>query len=230
MAASIRSTIRTNLRNKTYDTNAAAYVFTDAEWNAYLDNAIRAYSQIIPRQVKGTLSLVAAQYEDYTLPEDCRGIVSIMVGTTEYTVTEVFAGLFSITPAPGASATAVFKYLCVHTLPAADGSASTYDPIDEPLIEMHMLAQACETLSFDGAKYYQYTEGDVAENQGKTQEQFRAEADALLKEFAKRTEASKAQKDEIASVAATGATSTIAAVISRAEHPTRSTTIYREFE
>lgn len=219
-----RKPLRDQVRREIRDETSTAYVFTDDELNTYLNNAIRAYSKEIPREVKADLALVAGQ-ADYTAPDDLLDIVEISVGATEYAVTEIFGGLMTLSPTPSANATAVCKYRTGHTLPTADtgaGSTSTYDPIDEPLIVMHVKAQCWETLAGDGARYYDYSEGDIRENQGKTQDQYRKEANALYAEFDSGVIASKQAREARQPVAAR----TVAGVISR-KQPTASTTIYK---
>ena len=225
MSALERKPLRDQIRREIRDEASASYVFTDSELNTKINNAIRAYSKQIPHEVKATLSLVANQ-ADYAAPEDLRDVVEIKVGTAEYEVTEIFGGLLTLSPTPGASASATFKYRAGHTLPTADsgtGSASTYDPIDEPLIVKHVTAQCWETLAGDGAKYYDYQEGDIRENQGKTQEQFRKEADKLFVEF----DAGVAESKAALLARRPTITRTMAAVVGR-KKPTTSMTIYKD--
>jgi hypothetical protein len=220
-----RKDLRDQIRRQVRDEASGSYVFTDAELNTYLANAIRAYSKDIPREISTTLNLVDGQAE-YSLPEGCREIVSLNVGTTEYSVIDIFAGVMTISPTPTAAAVATFRYRGCHTIPTADtgeGSTSTYDAIDEPLIAMHVKAQCWETLAGDGARYYQYREGDVEENQGKTQEQFRKEADRLYAEFAAGVASSK---DTLQALRPT-AEHTIAGVVSRESKQRGANSIYR---
>ncbi len=226
-----RKALRDQIRREIRDENAAAYVFTDPELNAYLNNAIRDYSRGrtlevggIPREVKTSLQLVANQ-PDYNAPDDLIDIVEIKVGEAAYEVTDLFGGVMTLSPVPAEAATAVFKYRTVHTLPTADtgtGSASTFNPMDEPLIAKHIKAQCWETLAGDGARYYDYQEGDIRENQGKTQDQFRKEAAALYAEFDNGVAASK----QILVARTPTATRTMAGVVSR-KKATASTTIYK---
>jgi hypothetical protein len=209
--------VRVQLRDE-----SDAPVFTDAELMTYFGNAIKAYSRVIPLEVSGNLSLIADQ-ADYDLPDDCLEIVSIKVGTAKYSVTEIFAGQMTLDPIPSTGATAVIKYRSVHTIPADEDDASSYDAIDEPLIVMHVKAQCWETLAADGAKYYEYTEGDIKENQGKTQAQFRAEADAL---YAKFNAGVAKSHDDLLARRASGATQTIVGVVSR-KAAERSATIFK---
>jgi hypothetical protein len=224
MAAKNLTNLLSQIRREIRDETEATYVFTTTELTDYITNAIRAYSQVIPREIKSTLSLTTDE-DEYSLPEDCREIVSIKVGTTEYSVIDVFGGLMTVSPTPTADATATFKYRGMHTIPTAL-AASTYDPIDEPLIVKHVRAQCWETLAGDGARYYRYTEGDIEEDQGKTQEQFRKEANALFAEFDAGVQASA---EALLARRPVANNVTIAGVISRTK-PSRSTTIFREFE
>jgi len=221
-----RGALITQIRREIRDESSTAYVFTAIELNTKLNNALRAYSKIIPREIKGTLSLVADQ-ADYSAPEDLRAVIQIIVGSTEYACSEIFGGLMTLTPVPSANGAATFKYLAGHTLPTTDtgaGSTSTYDPIDEPLIVKHVVGQCWETLAGDGAKYYDYTEGDVRENRGKTQEQFRKEADRLYAEFAAGCAESQAAREALKPVSAR----TMVGVVSR-KKPTTSKTIYKSY-
>jgi hypothetical protein len=225
MSTSNRSALRTLLRRRIRDESASP-VFTDDELDVYYANAIREYSKDIPREISETLNLVAGQSE-YNHPEGLREIVSIKVGVTEFTVIDIFAGMMTISPTPTAASTAVFRYRGCHTIPASgpdhDNEASSYDAIDEPLILMHIIAQCWETLAGDGARYYEYQEGDVRENQGKTQSQFRAEADSLFSEF--NVGVAKSKSALLARRPVT-TTPVIAGVSSRKPAP-RSKTIYR---
>lgn len=226
-----RKALRDQIRREIRDEVAASYVFTDTELDAYLNNAIRDYSRGrtpevggIPREVKSTLALADGQ-ADYTAPDELLEIVAIKVGDTEYEVTELFGGTMTISPTPSAAAVATFKYKTVHTLPTADegaGSTSTYDAIDEPLIAQHVRAQCWETLAGDGARYFDYQEGDIRENQGKTQEQFRKEANSLYARFDAGVAASKQARAGRAPVTAR----TFAGVVTR-KATSASTTIYK---
>lgn len=224
MPALERKSLRDQIRREIRDEASTAYVFTDTELNIKLSNALRAYSKHVPREVKAVLSLVANQV-DYAAPEDLRAVIDIRAGDTEFAVTEIFGGLMTLSPVPAQGGPATFKYTTGHTLPTADtgnGSVSTYDPIDEPLIAKHVIAQCWETLAGDGAKYYDYQEGDIRENRGKTQEQFRKEADRLYGEFDTAAEESAEARQALKPIPAR----TMATKVSRAK-PTPSRTIYR---
>ncbi len=182
MTATPRGYLRDNvIRREIRDEDAA--VFTDAELNTYLNNAILSLSEYLPREVTGTLDLVAGQ-ADYDAPDDLIEVVSITAGATEYHVATVFGGVMTLSPTPSSAGTADLKYRAIHGLLSDDDEVGTYDLRDEPLIVTHVKAQCCQTLAIDGAKYYEYQEGDIRESQGRTQAQFRAEADRLYAEFA----------------------------------------------
>ena len=224
MPALERKPLRDQIRREIRDEVETAYVFTDTELNTKINNAIRAYSKMIPREVKATLALVGGQ-ADYTAPEDLRAVVDIRTGETQYEVSEIFGGAMTLTPTPVVSAAATFKYRTGHVLPTADsgaGSASSYDPIDEPLVVKHVVAQCWETLAGDGAKYYDYQEGDIRENRGKTQEQFRKEADKLFGEF----DAAVADSKDAHEARCPTPTRSMVGVIGRKKPPI-STTIYK---
>jgi hypothetical protein len=174
--------IRRELRDEADDISER--VFEDDEILRYFGNAIRAYSRVIPREISEDIAFIAG-LADYAVPEDCRSIISIKAGDTEYTVTEIFAGKMTLSPIPTATGAAKIKYLGCHSIPTAEDEAGSYDAIDEPLLVLFVRAQCCETLAGDGAKYYRYVEGDITEEQGKTQAQFRAEANSLYAEFQK---------------------------------------------
>lgn len=165
-------------------------VFSDVELTDYISTAVRAYSQEIPREIIGDLELSAGVAE-YAMPAGCREVCSIKAGAMAYIVTDIFGGMMAISPAPSLSAAAKIRYKGCHAAPTEDATGS-YDDIDEPLIVKHVRAQCLESLAGDGARYYKYTEGDVEEDQGQTQKQFRAEADALYAEFRSGVAASKA--------------------------------------
>lgn len=224
MAASIWSTIRTKVRRRLRDEDAAAYVFTNDELLDYMGNAVRAYSEIIPREIIGSLALTADE-DEYDEPDNCREIVSILSSdeATEYVPQLVFGGKIKIDPTPSAADTAIFKYRGIHTIPDSDDDASSYDSIDEHLIIRHIIAQAYETLAGDGAKYYQYREGDIEENQGKTQAQFRAEADRMFAEF---DAGVRLSASTLKARRATPTTPTVAAVITRTA-ASRNASIYK---
>ena len=187
--ADLRALWRTRIRDE------QSAVFDDSEFNTYLNNAVLAYSKYVPQEVKTTLALVANQVE-YDIPSDLRSIVEIKYGDTAYPVADIFGGKLTLKLIPSESGNATFKYLASHTLFDADDSESTYDAIDEPLIMMHVLAQTYETLAGDAAKYYNYTEGDVTEDRGKTQKYYRDEADKLYTAFLVGVTASKSAQDE----------------------------------
>ena len=220
-----RKILRDQIRREIRDEAQASYVFTDTELNTYLSNTIREYSKRIPREVKASLALIAGQ-ADYDAPEGLREVIGITVGATAYNVTDIFGGLMTLSPVPSVSATAAFKHRGMHTIPTADtgtGSTSTYDSIDEPLIATRVKAQCWETLAGDGAKYYDYQEGDIRENQGKTQDQFRKEADKLFAEF----EAGCDLSIEARQVLQPVPTRTMAGVVTR-QKPAKSATIYKD--
>ena len=79
-----------------------------------------------------------------------------------------------------------------------------------------------EGLVGAGCPYHEYQRGDNRENQGKSQDQYRKEANALYAEFDSGVIASKQAREARQPVAAR----TVAGVISR-KQPTASTTIYK---
>lgn len=196
MAASNRGDLRDLIRRKIRDEDETDYVFTDAELNTSIATAIRAYSKLIPREVSDDFAITAG-VDEYDAPDGIRKLISIKDGDTEYVVSEIFGGKITLESTPETSVTATIKYLGTHTLPAADDEASTYDEIDESLIVLHVIAQCWETLAGDGARYYDYQEGDIRENQGKTQAQFRTEADKLYGEFNAGVAKSKLDQDAL---------------------------------
>ena len=209
------------VRRELRDESETSPVFTDAELMTYYKNAIRTYSGDIPREVISTLNLTAG-LADYDIPAGCREIVEITDGTTDFEVSSIFAGVITLSSAPASSGSATIKYRGVHSVPDDENDTSSYVDDDEALIVKLVKAQAYEVLAGDGAKYYRYVEGDITEEQGKTQAQFRAEADALLKEYAdeiiKAKEAADALKIATAPM--------VAGVISR-EKAVRQTGIYK---
>jgi hypothetical protein len=215
----LRDRVRTEIR----DTGASP-VFSDTELADYLRTALAVYSRRIPREVRGTLSLVADQAE-YDLPVGCIRIAKIKVGTTPYTASDVYGGKFSVTPTPSANATADIRYTAAHPMPAQETSTLTYDDLDEDIIVKLIRAEVCQTLAQERAKYYKYVEGDVEEDQGKTQSQFQQEADELRAD----AQSEMAQSIGLRKTGkAQGAGVTRARVASKAK-PKRSTTIYREY-
>ena len=81
MAASIRSDLRTIIRREIRDEDASAYVFTNTELDTYLDNAIRAYSREIPKEVSADFAITAGE-DEYDAPADLRALLSIKAGDT----------------------------------------------------------------------------------------------------------------------------------------------------
>ncbi|MCE5199798.1 carboxypeptidase-like regulatory domain-containing protein, partial [bacterium] len=211
------------LRRLIRDTSVT-YAFSNDELNNCIANAIYAYSKRIPREVKGSLNLVVGQ-ADYPAPENLIELVSIDAGGVTYSITDIFAGEMTLSPTPTTSGAAVLKYKGCHTIPSESQTISSYDSMDEPLIMKHAMAQCWEILAGDGARYYEYTEGDVKENQGKTQAQFRAEADKLYGEFS--TDLAESAKAKLAGQPVSGTTHTMAAKVSRKKTPA-STTIYKD--
>jgi hypothetical protein len=169
------------VRSELCDTGSSP-AFSDQEIQEQLNNAILDYSGVIPLESADNLSLLAG-VSDYSLPDGCREIVSIKVGTAVFIATEIFGGEFTVTPIPFSSATARIKYRGIHALLDDSADTSTYEQADEPLIIMNARARLLEILAGDNAKYYTYTEGDIQENQGQAQKQLRLEADALFARY-----------------------------------------------
>lgn len=209
------------IRREIRDEVQASYVFTNAELLTYYGNAIRDYSTQIPREVIGSISGVGGQAE-YDLPDACLELVEI--GDGEYTVLDVFANKMELDPTPSVTGSIELKYRAVHSIPTTDSGTSSYDTSDEGLIVKNVKAQCCEVLAMDGAKYYRYVEGDITEEQGKTQQQFRDEATALYQEFWDGVAKSKETKSALSASVITGIP--IATKISRQE-PERQASIFK---
>lgn len=222
MTASTLKSLRGRIRREIRDEDFTNYVFTDTEINGYIGDAIKAYSKVIPREISGDLALVTNQAK-YDAPENIHSFVSLAVGNIEYLVTKLFGGKMTISPVPAASGVAEFEYLGCHAIPDDDSDTSTYDSIDEPLIIKHVKAHCWETLAGDAARYYEYEHGDVHEYQGKTQAQFRTEADKLYGEFGIEV---ASRKEELENRQPNHVTPTVAAVVGH-EKPRRSRTIYK---
>ena len=184
MATRTLSTIRTQIRRILRDETEASYVWTETELNTYINTAVYAFGRRVPKESSASLSLTASE-DDYTIPTGATEIVSIKVGDDVYTVIEVFGGSMKLSPTPAAAATATVKYRGWYTqfVVATDASTSDYDLQYEELIDHYVLYLALSAVAGDGARYYQYTEGDISEDQGKTQKYFRDEANAHLLAF-----------------------------------------------
>lgn len=221
--ASIRGNVISTVRRQIRDESKT--VFTDTELQNYYANTIYAYSQYVPREIASTLILLP-NVAEYSAPSGLLEAISIKKGSTIYDIVDYFADVITISPVPTVGGNATIKYRGLHTVPTNDNLDSSYDIKDEQLIIKNIIAQCWETLAGDGAKYYEYTEGDVRENQGKTQAQFRAEADKLLAEFEKgcikSAEAMKI-KTELVTTAPT-----VAGVINRTA-PTRNDSILKDY-
>ena len=213
--------IRDVVRRRIRDESTTAPVFTDSELNDYIADAINNYSDTIPREISGTLTLQAGVSE-YTKPDGFRSLSSLILGSQQYAIPTVFAGIMTVTPTPSTGGVATFAYLGRHTVPTQDTEALTVESQDESCITEFARAMCWATLAGDAARYYRYKEGVVEEDQGKVQAQYRAEADSIFEAVQAKIESAQ----ERVACAQPGADPQLLRVVSRSA-PERPRSIYK---
>lgn len=163
--------------------DAAGGDLTDGQLRQCLAEAVRAYSEQMPREADAEMELIGGQAV-YDLPAGALSIISVTDGVNSFTITGVFGGRMTVAPTPANTGVAIVRMLADHTIPEGDAQASSYDGRDEWLVLTLARALALELLAGEAAGHWQYTEGDVSEDRGRAAKQLREEADALRRQFA----------------------------------------------
>jgi len=156
--------LRARLRTLLKDNSAEGYLWSDATLDLYLNDALRSYGRVFPRQREATVATVAGQRE-YDLPSDCLSVVRVEVvdstnrasllegGDAAGTGYETYGGKLMLMPAPAESGlTIATRYLAPHADLAADEDTSTAPAADEELLLAFACAEALQGLSLEEAK------------------------------------------------------------------------------
>ena len=157
--------LRARLRVVLGDEGPAGYLWPDGVLNRHLDDAVRAYSRDLPREMVAAITTVAGQAE-YDLPGDLAEVIRLEMeedgagggvplqeggdgGDTGY---RVWAGKLILTPAPSAVRTVAVSYLAGHAPLLSDADVATVPARDEDLLVADAAAKALEGLATEEAK------------------------------------------------------------------------------
>lgn len=156
-----RAAFRAQVRGELND-GGATPLWPDERLNQWLAEAIRDYSQALPREVSTTLTTVAGQAA-YALPTDALRVARVehpagvlrVAGTdgAEVAGYEIFGGQLVLAPAPSGGGEAIgLRYLARYAEPAADGDALATPAEDHALLAWYVCWRALGWISTDEAK------------------------------------------------------------------------------
>jgi hypothetical protein len=173
-----RSTWRTQARNE-LDDNAATKLWSDTLLNQWLDEAIRDYARLFPKEQTGTLSTVADQ-ATYTLPSDLVELVRVEHPDSTFRVNQprvggdwrrssdplppddrfggryaydVWGTTLELEPAPTADGeTITLRYVARRTEPTGDGDALPVDDGDVEFLTFYVCWRAMVWITGQEAK------------------------------------------------------------------------------
>ena len=159
----LRSALRQSIRDELND-NASVKLWTDALLNTYINEAIRAYSRELPKEVSAQVVVVANQ-KAYNLPADFERALRVEQPDDTIRVHDpnerstwgyrIFASQIILDPAPtsiGASQDVTLSYLARYAEPTVDGDTIATPASDDDILIRLACAMALQQVSTDESK------------------------------------------------------------------------------
>lgn len=160
---STRAQLRQSIRDELND-NSSVKLWSDAQLNQYIVEAVRAYSRELPKETTTTISVVADQ-EAYSLPSDFDRAIRVEQPDDrlrEHDPTErsawsyrIFASQIILDPKPtsaGSTQNVTLSYLARYAEPAADADVIATPASDDDMLIRLACALALRWISTDEAK------------------------------------------------------------------------------
>lgn len=160
--------LRTALRVLLDDADSSGYLWSDAQLNRYLADAVKGYSRRFPREMEASITTVAGQRE-YDLPPDCDRVAGVELVEDLLVLVEggdsygdgyyVYGGKLGLMPEPATGGkTLDVRYLAPHASLSLDADVSTVPAGDEEMLLALAAAKAMRSVATDAAKRGQFEE------------------------------------------------------------------------